>query len=41
MAKQYWSQRKGLVANIKYDFSNVKISVKAIIDDFTKRGVVC
>jgi hypothetical protein len=37
MAKQYWSQRKGLTANIKYDFSDLRIAIKAIIDDFTSR----
>jgi hypothetical protein len=35
MAKQYWSQRKGLTA--KYNFSDIKIAIKAIIDDFTSR----
>jgi hypothetical protein len=36
MAKQYWSQRKGLTA--KYNFSDVKIAIKTIVDDFTNRG---
>jgi hypothetical protein len=36
MAKRYWSQRKGLTA--KYNFSDTKIAMKAIFDDFTNRG---
>jgi hypothetical protein len=36
MAKKYWSQRKGLIA--KYNFSEVKTAIKAIVDDFTSSG---
>jgi hypothetical protein len=35
MAKKYWSQRKGLTA--KYNFSDAKIAIKSIVDDFTNR----
>jgi hypothetical protein len=36
MAKKYWSQRKGLTA--KYNFSDVKIAINAIVEDFANRG---
>jgi hypothetical protein len=36
MAKQYWSQRKGLTT--RYNFSDTKIAIRDIVSDFTYRG---